>query len=277
MTGMTTVPDPTPPEPPPPKPGWRAVLLGLFVAGQLVYLPLANLMQLVPREAPPEPPGELDVAVQTAGTASRYRLVQESINGLGDALDRWREFSGQAQVWSLFAPGFARQSIFPVVEVTSFDGGRPLIASVRSGLEPDDPGDYFRWPGPSSRLAAYEFLLIVIYWHCDRESLETQAEFWRSAVRDRVRRQQRSLQAYFRWNAALFKKRYGALAPAAYLTLSVKVYPSPAPGEARRAEPFIIPLARWSPDRPPEGALPVEAYDPVLKRFVRLPAEEEAP
>ncbi len=59
------------------------------------------------------------------------------------------------------------------------------------------------------------------------------------------------------------------------MTLSVRVIPSPEPGQVDRAPTFIVPLARWYPGRlaADEFFLPVEAYDLVTKQFVRLPRE----
>ncbi len=266
-----------------PKPGWKSVLLGLFVLFQVAYLPLANLMQLVPREMPAEK-GELNVHVQREGAVSNQRWLQEGINGLGSALDRWSELSGQSQVWSLFAPDFAKQSIFPVVEFNSFDGRLRSRATVPSMRIPSNFTHYFRWPGSSSRPASYEFLLVSVYWYYTPESLEARGNEWRDAVFDRVREQQRSLQAYLRVQMRAYLSLQKQLLRGTSkdipdpdeVILSVRVIPSPPPGSETRPASYTMPLARWYPNQLPDpDFLPVEAYDPVAKQFVRLPAQEK--
>jgi hypothetical protein len=254
----------------PQKPGWRSVLLGLFVAGQLVYLLLSNLIQLVPRELPP-PSGELDIRVQREGTATGVRPAQEVINSLGTAIDRYGELTGQVQAWSLFAPVFGTQSLIPIVECYCSDGsGLKRITLIPKTL-PDDPDHYFRFPSSYSRLAAYEYLLVVVYLNYSAASLAQRGPEWRTAVLARVRDQQKSLEAYFRWNLRMFQLRYPDLATSSEMILSVRIIPSPKPGEALRPPAFTVPLARWRPARQ-QGLrfLSVEAYDPTTGEFVRL-------
>jgi hypothetical protein len=261
----------------PQKPGWRSVLLGLFVAGQLVYLLLSNLIQLVPRELPP-PRGELDIRVQREGTATDVRSIQDAINGLGTAIDRYGELTGQVQAWSLFAPGFGTQSLVPVVECYCSEGSGLKQITLSPKTLPDDPEHYFRFPSSYSRLAAYEYLLAVIYLNYSAESLAQRGPEWRAAILDRVRNQQKSLEAYFRWNLRMFQLRYPDRPRPQEMILAVKIIPSPKPGEAARPPAFTVPLARWQPGREPEpGFLPVQAYDPTTQEFVPLPVEGDAP
>lgn len=250
-----------------------SVLLGVFVVGQLIYLPLANLLQLVPREMPAQK-GEFDIRVQREGTASNVRFIQESINGLGTAIDRWGELSGQVQAWSLFAPEFGTQSIFPVVTCVPGDG--LVRITLQPKIFPEDPANYFRWPGPYSRIFGYEFLLAAVYWGYSEDSLKRHGEEWRREVLDRVRRQQRSLVAYFQWNLDMFPKLDPDSPLPREMILQVAVFPTPRPGSNERPPSFLVPLARWAPDREEPGFLPVEAYDPVARQFVRLAIEEGA-
>jgi hypothetical protein len=257
------------------KPGWRSVLLGLFVLFQVIYLPLANLMQLVPRELP-EHRGELDIGVQREGTASQIRPVQQAINGLGTAIDRYAEVSGQTQAWSLFAPDFAVQSINLVTSIRCRDGGRETVFTLEQDV-PSNPDRYFRWPRPDSRRIAYEFLLAAVYWRFSEESLQQRGAEWREAVLERVRAQQRSLQAYFNWELRRFRDAHPDQPAPFEIVLSVRILPSPKPGEAGRGPTLIMPLTRWFPDREVgQGFLPIEAFDPVAKEFVRLPVAEPA-
>jgi hypothetical protein len=258
------------------RPSWRSVLLGLFVLFQIIYLPLANLTQLVPRETPQQR-GELDIGVQREGTASRIRPVQQAIDGLGTAIDRYAEVSGQTQAWSLFAPDFAVQSIYLVTSFRCREGGRESLFTLEQDV-PADPDRYFRWPRPDSRRIAYEFLLAAVYWRFSEESLQQRGAEWREAVLDRVRAQQRSLQSYLGWELRRFREAHPDQATPVEIALSVRILPSPKPRESGRVPALIMPLARWFPDRAAEpGFLPIEAFDPSVKEFVRLPVAEPAP
>jgi hypothetical protein len=107
------------------------------------------------------------------------------------------------------------------------------------------------------------------------ESLEARSNDWHNEVLQRVRDQQRSLQAYFRLQIRLQHTTSKDFPDPDEVILSVKVIPSPEPGSAARPASIIVPLARWYPDRFADpDFLAVEAYDPVAKHFVRLPAQE---
>jgi hypothetical protein len=256
------------------KSGWRSILLGAFVLFQLIYLPLSNLVQLAPRELPIES-GERDIRVQREGTASSIRPIQEAINGIGTAIDRYGEFTGQVQAWSLFAPGFGQQAVFPIVECFFLDGQRLVKIKLRPTIEPADADDYFRWPGSYSRIAGYEFLLAAIYLNFSEESLAKRGAEWSEAVRDHVRQHQKSLEAYFRWNLRKVRRRYPDLPVPQEMVVQVHIVPSPKPGESTRPPTLTLPLARWIPSRQPERSfLPIDAYDPVANEFIRLPVEE---
>lgn len=258
--------------PTPNKPGLRSILLGLFVLFQLIFLTLANLMQFVPREMPAQK-GEFDIRVQREGTATSVRPIQDTINALGTVIDRYGEVSGQVQAWSLFAPEFGTQSVFPSVECMT-DNRRVTIHPKHL---PADPANYFRWPGPLSRLNSYDFLIAVIYGNYTEQSLAERGEEWRDAVLQRVRDQQRSLEAYFRFSLKLFRELYPDLPTPHEMIVSVIVTPSPFPGQTERPPSLTVPLARWLPDQQPQaGCLPIQAYDPVAKQFVRLPIAEGA-
>jgi hypothetical protein len=256
------------------RPGWRAILLGLFVLFQAIYLPLSNLIQLVPREMPAQT-GELDIRIQREGTATSIQPLQAAINGLGTAVDRYGELSGQAQWWALFAQ-VGTQSVFPVVECLVVNDGRLVRDRFMPSHTPATIGPYFRWPDARGRLNAYAFVVAIAYWDCNPQSLLERGDEWRDAVRTRVRRQQRSLQAWFRTSSNIFREWHPDLPAPQDMTLYVQIIPSPLPGQSERAPTMLVPLARWRSDRPPDpGFLPVEAYDPVAKDFVRLPVTED--
>lgn len=246
------------PDNPKVKPGVRSILLGLFVLFQLIYLPLSNLMQFVPREKPERTGG--DIQLQREGTATAVRPVQEAINGVGTFIDRYGEASGQAQVWSLFAD-FGKQSIYPIVEFEFGAGDERFLMRNEPVLMRSNPQRYLRWPGASSRLMSYEFLLAVVYWRYSEQSLEQRGPEWRDALREHVQGEQKSLQAYFRFQLAILKRVHPELPEPRAGVLKVVVHPSPKPGERNRPPAFTLPLARWSPGSP------IAAYDPIEKKF----------
>jgi hypothetical protein len=252
-------------------PGLRSILLGLFVLFQLIYLPLSNLMQLVPREMS-APQGD-DIRVQREGTATQVRPVQEAINGLGMFFDHYGEATGQAQVWPLFVD-FSIQTIYPIVEFEFGEDNDRYVMRSEPLLMRLNPERYLRWPGPTSRLMSYEFLLAVVYWRYSEESLEQRGPEWRDAVRDHVRRQQKTLDAYFRYNLATLKRMHPELPEPRVGILKVVIHPSPKPGERGRPPTFYMPLARWSFMREEDDKRPsIEAFDPVEKKFVPTGAQ----
>jgi len=250
--------------------------LGIFVLFQLVYLPLANLIQLLPREMPPAR-GELDSPAQREGTASDVRPIQEAINGMGTAVDHWGELSGQTQRWSLFAPDVSRQSCFPVMKFYCVGPDEFATATFKPDIAAE-PDHYIRLPSPPCRLYAYESLLAVVFGNFNEQSLAEHPEQWRQAIRERTLRQQKSLEAYFRWNLDLFKKRYPDEPAPVEMVLRVLIIPAPKPGESDRPASFEVPLARWRPSeasRP--GYAPFDVYDPVAKEFFPLSTNRVRP
>lgn len=252
----------------PPKPSLPSRLLGLFVAFQVIYLPLSNLWQLLPRELPAETSG--DIRIQKEGSATSIRPLQVAINSTGMFIDRYGEATGQAQVWSLFAE-FGRQTIIPVVEFEFMDKDGQVVMRNEPPLMRLNPDRYLRWPGADSRLLSYEFLLAVVYWHYSESSLQARGPEWREAVRAHVRRVHKQIEAYFRYQLATLRRDQPNLPEPVAGILKVRIHPSPQPGERTRPPAFLMPLARWSPNLPADAKrLPVEAYDPVQKEFVPL-------
>src|SRR5207249_11997774 len=96
-------------------PSLAAVLLGLFICVELLYLPLANLLKLVPLRKP-APRGELMDDPQIRATSDRPAWLCP-LDVVGTACDRWGELTGQLQGWSLFAPYFGRVGSLPVVRL----------------------------------------------------------------------------------------------------------------------------------------------------------------
>jgi hypothetical protein len=236
-------------------------LLGGFVCVQLVYLPLSNLLQRVPRRMDPLP-DEMLARYDREGRATAVEPVQCAIDAVGTASDRWGELTGQTQCWSLFAPRFGRAGTFLTLQVRSADG---TTTELRSRFEPADPDDYVRFDLPHYRLFYREMSYANIYWTWEPDSFETRGEEWREVIRDYVTTYRRSLSAYVRWRLA---EAYAGR-PVRDVTVAVRVFLPPKPGVSPRPEPVTIPMARWVPDRPDVLA----AYDPEMRTF----AEQRRP
>ncbi|MCI0640278.1 MAG: hypothetical protein L0Y72_12530 [Gemmataceae bacterium] len=128
-----------------------AVLLGVFVVWQLVFIPAANTLEFLRFAADEDESGALDhVAGEMTGTgnhaAAPYRLLKS-----------WSEMSGQWQSWSLFAPTVGRLSGFLEVELR-WDTGRAAILLTNPN-QPDDLHAYVRFG--YSRFRKYESFLWV--------------------------------------------------------------------------------------------------------------------
>jgi hypothetical protein len=230
------------------------VLLGVFILFELIYLPAANVIKLVPLRLP-ESRGELDDDIQLRGKAY-VEPVQRALDGLGAAMCRWGELTGQAQGWSLFAPLFGHQASLPSVWMSPETLNSPFL--------PDDPNFYFRWPSPRCRLFNYEYRLTLLYWTWSEESERDRPEEWRKAAVDRVRRQNRSMLAYLRWRTAPYFTALPSVPPNLTVTLWAELVPSPPPADpsAMRKPPDSQMLARWLPGQvSPSGWLPVQAFD----------------
>ena len=284
------------------RPTWAQAFLGLFIFWQLLFLPAANYLAFFPHGQAEE--GELSDSRSTPGEADAGP-VQSAINLAASITDAWAQLTGQAQAWWLFAPDVPRSATFPIVELRWDDAEEsvPFLASLtaapatangiqgvilwsglypapafppvrlRTVLEPNDLRCYFRPQSSFDRLFHYETRLGLIVSNCDKKTLAENAELWRSAFKERVRRQWRSMRAYLRWYVQHFQQEHPELPPPKQAILTIRIYPIPKPGEASVEWPasWEQPLARWRPDAPPRlDCLPVEAFDSVALRFISL-------
>jgi hypothetical protein len=232
-------------------------LLGAFVCIQIIYLPLANVIQRVPRRMPPLP-DEVLVRLQREGQVTSSEPVQSAIDAIGTATDRWGELTAQSQGWSLFAPRFGTAGTFLTLQVTASDG---TTTELRSRFEPEDPNDYMRFDLAHYRLFYREMSFALIYWTWDADSFDTRGEEWRDVIHEYATTFRRSLSTYVRWRLA---EEYSGPA-VREVTVAVRVFLPPKPGgTSPRPEPVTVPMARWVPERP-DG---LEAFDPVTSRFV---------
>src|SRR5437763_5349609 len=96
-------------------------LLGAFVCAELIYVPLANLLQRFPRQMPPVP-DEILGRIQREGRSTDSDAGQAVLDATGNVCDRFGEATAQGQSWSLFAPRFGEAGTFLTLEVTTADG-----------------------------------------------------------------------------------------------------------------------------------------------------------
>jgi hypothetical protein len=282
------------------RPTFAQVLLGLFVTWQLIFLLAANLLSFFPYGEPQE--GELSDSRRRPAMADSNGPVQDAINGVTAITRRWEYWTGQVQVWSLFAPTFPTQASFPVVELRWQDEDRlgsalahslsPLATGgilegpalwaaaqqdqtlppvrLRSVFEPEDRHEYFRPPGSFDRFFHYEMRLGLILLPWGEIPVENCPDEWRRAIEDRVRRQRRSLRAYLQWRVRQFQQEHPELPPPKQAVLSMRLYRTPLPGHPWVWQtPLEQPLARWRCGTAgADDGLPIEMCDPVSGKFV---------
>ena len=228
-------------------------LLGAFVCAQLVYLPLANLIQPLPRRMPPVP-DEVLGRIQREGRTTDNEAAQTALDTVGTVCDRYGEVTAQGQNWSLFAPTFGEAGTFLTLQATTADG--PV--ELRSRFEPADPDHYVRFNLVDYRVFYREMSYAFVYWHWTPDSFAAQGPVWGDIIREHVAAFKHTLPAHVRWR--LEQELPGV--DVREVTVAVRVFLPPKPGE-RRPDPVTLPLAKWAAERPGE----VLAYDPVAGEF----------
>jgi hypothetical protein len=251
---------------------WSPAILGGLIVWQLIFIPLANLLEFFPHRV--RGADEVtDLRELPAGMLS----PPPGVRALAGITDRWSQVTGQYQMWWLFAPEVPPQATFPVVELSWHDlAGRDPLPPIRlhSSWEPATKSSYFRPPGADDRLYHYEMHLGLgaVFWN--EHDAAPHADQWRALFREIVQMQWKSMRAYLRWRIRQFVAEHSELPPPDEATLLMRLVPTPPPGvDLKQPAPFVDqPIARWriAEDGPP-GHLPLEAYDPFARRFVSLP------
>ena len=250
------------------RPTWPQRLLGAFVVVQIVFLFAANLLPLLPHGRPDT--GEVMDDITLPGRTFESAWLQGGLDFAGTATRRYGEATGQMQGWSLFAPLVASQSPFVLTELRWIDNdGRELKSEkISSQFEPANPKRFLTVPDGDVRLFNYEFRISHPLWFMTPEALAERPEQWQAWVPARVSRQQRSMRAYLRMQAAAYTKAHPDEPPPNELILAVRLYPISPPHSSSDFDPPPIerPLIRW---RPLAGET-VDYFDPIDARFIAL-------
>jgi hypothetical protein len=246
-------------------------LLGAFICLELVYLPAANALKLVPLRKP-VPRSELFDEPQLRAGETRPDWLAP-LDALGAACDRWGELTGQVQGWSLFAPYYGRMASLPVVIFVWRDPPRELrVPSHFAPVDAERPG--VRPPEPRCRLYLYEYRMAVAGWSWAPRPLEEQSLTLAENAAAQARRLHRSIPAYLRWSL----DRYRAVHPddraPDVVELRAALFPAPDPRTGIRPHGRDLPIAAWEPaGEPPPGHIPLKIFEPSTGRLVWLPAE----
>jgi hypothetical protein len=263
----------------PPSPLCRvlAVAVGLFATWQLIYLPAANLIDLIPRRpnSPDlEPVGD---QYQVKGAFTSIEPLQRSAEYTGDVLDFWSEVTAQEQGWALFAPGMPPYSVFPAVELHFADGTSDTALSQFEPLDKQHPR--FRTPLVNNRLFNYEAQLIYPVQYSPPEEIAerfmkpeefaTVSEMYRE-LPNIVRAWRGPYRAWIAWRTKQYLAAHPERGTPTVVILKHRYILTPMPGTpAQWTQPAVErPFARWHP-----ATDLFEAYDAINRRFVSVEAK----
>src|SRR5262245_35362448 len=247
-------------------------LLGAFICLELVYLPTANALKLVPLHKP-IPRGELLDDPQFRAAAARSDWLTP-LDALGSACDRWGELTGQVQGWSLFAPYYGRMASLPVVVLVWRDPPREVrLPSHFSPADAERPGG--RPPEPRCRLYLYEYRMAVAGWSWDPRPLDAQTVTLAENAAAQAGRLHHSIQAYLRWPLDRHRAAHPDDRAPDVVELRAALYPAPDPQTGIRRPGRDLPIAAWEPGvEPPPGHISLKIFEPGTGRLVWLPAED---
>jgi len=246
-------------------------LLGAFICVELVYLPTANVLKLVPL-AKPVPRGELFDDPQFRAQPDRNPLLIP-LDYVGTACDRWGELTGQPQGWSLFAPYYGRMASLPVVVLIWRAPPREVrLPSHFAPADAERPAG--RPPEPRCRLYLYEYRMAVAGWSWDPRPLAEQSATLAQNAASQADRMRRSIQAYLRWSLDRYRTGHADERVPDAVELRAVLYPAPHTETGVRPPGRELPIAVWEPaGQLPPGHFPLKYFEPGSGRTVWLPAE----
>jgi hypothetical protein len=255
---------------PPPRPGIVPWLVGLFALWQLAFAPLANVMEFVPQRPSAYDLGPPIESTQRWGQFTTVEPIQWTAELVGDVLAFWGEVTGQEQGWNMFTPGFPPYTVVAVAELRFPDG---TTDRVGSRFEPPD----LARPGPRAPLIRdrefnFEANIVMLAWECDEKALADRPDVWRK-LPVKARENDDLLLRWLTWRARRYQAAHPDRPAPTEVVLLLRYVPIPLPAapDALRGPAFERPFARWRPGGPLEpGEMPLEGYDPVARRYVRL-------
>ncbi len=245
---------------------WAAVGVGVFATWQLLYLPAANIIDLIPRRLHGPPLEPIGDTYQKTGRFTSFEPLQRSAEIAGAILDFWSEISGQEQGWSLFAPGPPPHSVFPAVELRFADGRCETLLSPFEPLDKRHPP--VRVPLLYTHVFNIEAQLTYPVWYAAPELVAEHPE-WFSDWPDFVRAWQKPIRAYLAWRLEHYRAAHPDSEWPTEVILKHRYVRSPRPDEPPQwaDPPHERPFAKW---RPAEDAM--EAFDVTTQCFVPVEA-----
>jgi hypothetical protein len=250
-----------------PRPTVAQVFLGLFIVWQLIFLFVANSLELVISEMPP-PNYDL---VGAASEPDPNRPAKDAVfEVLSRPARRWAELTGQIQGWGLFAPVALPQTTYLQIKMHwDADPGRDV--TLRSLFAHEDPKHYLRLPGMDLRLHNHEWRLAGMLMFYQLPGYENDPVVWRNFLRNAVRCKNGFMRAYLRLRLQQYMREHPDQPPPDEIVFAVHLVRSPISEPDQPPIIIDMPLARWRPQAPDQpGVLPVEVFNPMTRQFEPL-------
>ena len=246
---------------------WKAGLLGLFVAWQLVYLPAANLVQFVPLRVRADP-GDVPLSMQTVGRFTDDDRLQSLADTAGAGFSRYAEVSGQVQFWKLFTPELPPTTIVLVTRIEWADG---RTAEVVSPSAPPDNLPAFRLPRWNLRPFHMDVSVGLGPWAVPPERAIREHDAARELTVDWAAARTRSARIVMRHHWTIYQAEHSNEPDPVSLTLVTRFHRKPGLRDPRSTTARVTdrPFVRWLDPFGPEER--VEAFDPVANKFLPVP------
>jgi hypothetical protein len=243
------------------RPSVAAVCVGLFALWQLAYLPLANLIDFVPRRAIEPQPEVFGDPCQDRGTFTRVEPLQRAAERAGDVLDCWAELSGQEQGWGMFTPGPPPYSCFVAVEFRFADGTRDTLLSR---YEPDHLRPGFRTPLIHDRAFNFEMRFTFDAWYLPNDQIAEHPDLY-ARLPAAARALRAPIVAFLKLRLRDYRARHPGRGAPTDAILKHRFIRTPRPGEPTVWGTTIDerPYAKWTP-----ATDTYEVFDAVRATFV---------
>lgn len=283
--------------------GTLQVILGLFIAWQIFFFFAANLLKYLEYLRPKWK--DQPIAEQVAAGWMRQKgHANDAVQVILGLTNRWAQFTGQPQDWSLFAPAVTDRIPFVAVELRweeeAAAPSRARVASLLAGTnaveasifsaafghfsqantfaaemlpsenEPKNLHRYLRFG--NFRLRRFEANLDPGLSLDEGQTIDEATNDWAERIESHVQHEWRAIIAYLRWRVQIYMRAHPDRPMPRQVVLLQKMYIIPPPEKAPTPWTWnlnlVLPLARWQPDAPWDAKhLPIEMYNPLLLRF----------